>query len=271
MYMYMFLLVFYEKNVRNDINKIIKSMRSVLWIVQKGQKGHDLKELSADYKKLSWGKTGHISREQGRVNMHKVQCNDCQGWFSRKDVLKRHQRNVHGKENPPAAAVAIPSTPMQPQKFPPPLESISPSPPPPPPPESISQPPPPPPESLSPPPPPESLPPPPSQQRQEGFVFKHPFTANISGPTSCGKTHFCKVLLKHCLTMIWPLSERILWLYKRWQPLYDVIKSTVYPSVEFMQGIPLNLDQDSFIHRRTRNLVILDDLMSSASKDSRIN
>lgn len=29
--------------------------------------------------------------------MHKVQCNDCQGWFSRKDVLMRHQRNVHGK------------------------------------------------------------------------------------------------------------------------------------------------------------------------------
>lgn len=71
--------------------------------------------------------------------------------------------------------------------------------------------------------------------------------------------------------MIWPSPERILWLYKRWQPLYDVIKSTVYPSVEFMQGIPLDLDQDSFIHPRTRNLVILDDLMSTASKDSRIN
>lgn len=104
-----------------------------------------------------------------------------------------------------------------------------------------------------------------------GFVFKHPFTATISGPTSCGKTHFCKVILQHCLMMIWPPPERILWLYKRWQPLYDVIKSTVYPSVEFIQGIPLDLDQDSFIHHRTRNLVILDDLMSTASKDSRIN
>lgn len=38
-----------------------------------------------------------------------------------------------------------------------------------------------------------------------------------------------------------------------------------------MQGIPLDLDQNSFIHPRTRNLVILDDLMSTASKDSRIN
>lgn len=38
-----------------------------------------------------------------------------------------------------------------------------------------------------------------------------------------------------------------------------------------MQGIPLDLDQDFFIHPRTRNLVILDDLMSTASKDSRLN
>lgn len=158
--------------------------------------------------------------------------------------------------------VATPSTPMQPLKFPLPPESIQPLPP-----------------------PPESIPPPPRRPRRRslyrrrlhhingrGALFSNiPFIATISGPTSCGKTHFCKVLLQHCLAMIWPPPERILWLYKRWQPLYDVIKSTVYPSVEFIQGIPLDLDQDSFIHPRTRNLVILDDLMSTTSKDSRIN
>ena len=62
----------------------------------------------------------------------------------------------------------------------------------------------------------------------------------------------------------------MLWLYKRWQPLYDVIQQTV-PRVDFIQGIPLELDQDSFIHPGTKNLVILDDLMSTAAKDSRIN
>lgn len=72
-------------------------------------------------------------------------------------------------------------------------------------------------------------------------------------------------------TKISPPPERILWLYKRWQPLYDVIKTNVYPPVEFIQGIPLDLEQDSFIHPRTRNLVISDDLMSTAAKDSRIN
>lgn len=31
----------------------------------------------------------------------------------------------------------------------------------------------------------------PSQQRQEGFVFKHPLTVNIVGPTCCCKTYIC--------------------------------------------------------------------------------
>ena len=49
--------------------------------------------------------------------------------------------------------------------------------------------------------------------------------------------------------------------------IYDVIQQTV-PRVDC---IPLELDQDSFIHPGTKNLVILDDLMSTAAKDSRIN
>ena len=45
----------------------------------------------------------------------------------------------------------------------------------------------------------------------------------------------------------------------------------MYPKVDFIQGIPLDLDQDFFIHPSKRNLVILDDLMSTAAKDSRVN
>lgn len=71
--------------------------------------------------------------------------------------------------------------------------------------------------------------------------------------------------------MIWHPPERIVWLYKRWQPLYDVIQSKVYSKVEYIQGILLDLDQDFFINPKTRNIVILDDLMLSASKDSRID
>ena len=105
----------------------------------------------------------------------------------------------------------------------------------------------------------------------EPFIFKLPFTANVSGPTSCGKTYFVKDLLLKCITKISPAPQRIIWLYKRWQPLYDEIRKSVNPKVEFIQGIPLDLEQDTFINPMTRNLIILDDLMSASSKDCRVN
>ena len=103
------------------------------------------------------------------------------------------------------------------------------------------------------------------------FIFKHPFTAYVSGPTSCGKTQLVKTILEYCSSLITPPPHTIIWLYKRWQPLYDSIITTVFPKVQFIQGIPSNLDQDTFVNPKHRNLVILDDLMSTSSKDPRIN
>ena len=105
----------------------------------------------------------------------------------------------------------------------------------------------------------------------EIFNLKHPFTANVSGPTSSGKTHLVETILEYCSSLITPSPQRIVWLYKRWQPLYDSIIATFFSKVEFIQGIPPELDQDSFINPRYRNLVIQDDLMSTSSKDTRIN
>jgi hypothetical protein len=95
--------------------------------------------------------------------------------------------------------------------------------------------------------------------------------SGLCPPTSCGKTYFVKLLLQNCLTKITPPPERIIWLYKRWQPLYDVIKDTVSRNVEFIKGIPMDLEEDSFLDPQTRNLLILDDLMSSVSMDPWIN
>jgi hypothetical protein len=102
------------------------------------------------------------------------------------------------------------------------------------------------------------------------MVLKHPFTMVISGPTSCGKTSLVSHILQHLQSLIEPPPERIVWLYKRWQPLYDMIEQTVKPVVEFIQGIPPGLEQDTFFDPNVRNLIVLDDLMSVASKDSRI-
>ena len=92
----------------------------------------------------------------------------------------------------------------------------------------------------------------------------------LSGPTSCGKTTLVLYLLQHSHSLIDPSPQRIVWLYKRWQPLYDTILKTVKPPVEFMQDIPVGLEQDSFFDPQVRNLIVLDDLMSVAGKDSRI-
>ena len=79
-----------------------------------------------------------------------------------------------------------------------------------------------------------------------GFRFQHPFTMIVSGPTSCGKTYFVKTMLQQNQSMYHPTAQRIVWLYKRWQPLYDEIQRTVVPRVEFMKGIPFDLDSDDF-------------------------
>jgi len=67
-----------------------------------------------------------------------------------------------------------------------------------------------------------------------------------------------------------PDVHRIVWLYKRWQPLYDVIQTTVVPQVEFVQGIPADLDDNDYFDTRIKNVLILDDLFSEADKDKRI-
>ena len=139
--------------------------------------------------------------------------------------------------------------------------------------------------SLTLPPPPSAPPQPPLQltkQRQQEqqqtqfggsalpFIFIHPFTMTISGPTSCGKTTLVKHILQRAQLLISPPPTRIIWLYKRWQPLYDELGQSVTPRIEFIQEIPLGLESDSFISTKDNNLIILDDLMSTAGKDPRV-
>ena len=93
----------------------------------------------------------------------------------------------------------------------------------------------------------------------------------VSGPSSCGKTFFLKEMLRRMNTLCEPVPERIVWLYKRWQPLYDEISRTVVPRVEFVRGIPSDLDGDHYFNPHKRNMVVLDDLMSTSFKDARIN
>jgi hypothetical protein len=85
-----------------------------------------------------------------------------------------------------------------------------------------------------------------------------------------GKTFFVVQLLQQAFNKIQPAPHRIIWLYKRCRPLYDVIKATVIPKVEFIKGVPLHLEKDEFLDTCIRNLIIMDDMASETAKDQRV-
>ena len=60
--------------------------------------------------------------------------------------------------------------------------------------------------------------------------------------------------------MITPPPEKILWFYKRWQPVYTELQETV-PCIEFVQGIE-QWDPDG-----QPILYIYDDLMKDTTKN----
>ena len=82
-------------------------------------------------------------------------------------------------------------------------------------------------QAYTPPPPP----PPPPQQ----VVLQHPFTLMAIGPTFSGKSCWMNRLLTHAKPIINPPPERIIWCYKRWQPLFsDIYCRVVDDSLNFL-------------------------------------
>ncbi|CAG2195541.1 unnamed protein product [Mytilus edulis] len=102
----------------------------------------------------------------------------------------------------------------------------------------------------------------------DNVILCHPFTMMLAGPTGSGKTFWMKTLLERARRMIKPSPERIIWCYKRWQPLFSEMQQTV-KNIIFVQGIPDDLNNDSFIDPKYPSLVVIDDLMKDAtnSKD----
>lgn len=60
-----------------------------------------------------------------------------------------------------------------------------------------------------------------------------------------------------------PSHEKNIWCYKRKQPLFSEMKKTILHIV-FLQELPENLNDDSFLDSRYPSFYILDDLMSNA-------
>src|SRR3990167_1434163 len=98
------------------------------------------------------------------------------------------------------------------------------------------------------------------------FSFHHPTSIVVTGPTRSGKTYFVIKCLKHSL--IQPFPNRILFLYKEWQPAYDELK-ILLPDVEFHEGLDGPLLNS--LTGADKNLVIIDDLMSSVGESKQIS
>jgi GTPase SAR1 family protein len=88
--------------------------------------------------------------------------------------------------------------------------------------------------------------------------LKHPFTCAVAGPTGCGKTLFVFRLIRHASQVIDPPSQKIVYCYGEFQPLFSE-----FPDVEFQEGLP---DVGRF-DGRFRCLLILDDLMNEANQN----
>ena len=73
----------------------------------------------------------------------------------------------------------------------------------------------------------------PFQSPESTFIFKHPFTMLVAGPTGCGKTYFVKQMLES--DKIQPRPDRIIYMYGLWQPLYEEMRKTI-PNIHFIQG-----------------------------------
>lgn len=100
------------------------------------------------------------------------------------------------------------------------------------------------------------------------IFLQHPFSMLLCGPSGSGKSFWVYQLLKR-KDMINPPPKRIIWSYKRFQPLYKDIKREV-PNIEFMEGLPPNLECDSFCDTQYPTLFIVDDLMSDATTSNNI-
>ena len=145
------------------------------------------------------------------------QCEICLKTYSRPYDLKQHSIMKHNLQETLATPQTAKTPPQQIMKTPPQTAKT-------PPPQIMKTPPPhlPPPQTEKTPPPQMTITPPQQQQQQqlqqqhqqqkqqqqqqqqqqpqgmETFIFKHPFTANVSGPRSSGKTHLVKTILEYC-------------------------------------------------------------------------
>jgi len=90
--------------------------------------------------------------------------------------------------------------------------------------------------------------------------LRHPFTAVVAGPTSCGKTAWVLKLVRNATQMIDPPPSRIHYCYGEYQSIFDDYSSIVV----FHEGLPQMTD--SLFDGSQPTLLVIDDLMSETNQ-----
>lgn len=87
-----------------------------------------------------------------------------------------------------------------------------------------------------------------NEVKRQDVLFRHPFTAIISGASMSGKTVFISEFIKNRHALVTPNVHRVVYSYKKYQPIFDTIKD-----VQFVKGSNYVLDKN------VPTLLIIDD------------
>ena len=102
---------------------------------------------------------------------------------------------------------------------------------------------------------------------ENGLKLRHPFTMMVAASAGGGRFWFVKDLREQWIS---PTPQRIIWIYGQCQPLYAEMQRII-PGMEFLKGIPANIEDEQFLNPDIPNPIVIDDLMLEASNDKRIS
>ena len=68
---------------------------------------------------------------------------------------------------------------------------------------------------------------------------------------------------------VFPPPDRIVWIYAQDQLLYHELKESI-PCIEFVCGIPENINEEGYFNVDRNNVLVLDDMMTVCKDDDRV-
>ena len=98
--------------------------------------------------------------------------------------------------------------------------------------------------------------------------FRTPANYCICGQSQSGKSHLVRSMLDNLEELFYPVPTKILYCYGERQKEFDDL-SRGLPNIEFVDGFPNDLY--ALVEGHNKSLVILDDLMSQCSNDTRVS